>query len=125
MDDVICKTLPQLINNHLVVELAVVLVAVSVYGAEEPGAPTGEASQPHLLLAHAAPVLLLLPVAAAALVPGGPAGGGADLRALDSLGLRLRPHTGHRGLGGLQGGGRGGGLLLVTQTLETRASAGA
>lgn len=105
------------------------LVAVSVYGAEEAAAPAGEPGQPHLLLAHAAPVLLLLPVAGA-LLPGGPGGGagpGADLGALLGLGLCLRPHTGHYcGLGGLQRCGRGRGrLLLVAQTLEARAGGGA
>ena len=110
--------------SHLVVELAFVLVAVSVYGAEEAAAPARAPGQPHLLLAHAAPILLLLPVAGA-LLPGGPGGGagpGADLGALLGLDLWLRPHTRHYcGLGGLQRCG----LLLVTQTLEARAGGGA
>lgn len=88
-------------NSHLVVELALVLVAVSVYGTEEAAAPAGEPGQPHLLLAHTAPVLLLLAVLTPGLVPAGGPGGGAGLGVLPGLGLGLRPDHRHRGLGGL------------------------
>ena len=59
---------------YLVVEAAVVLVAVSMYGAEEAAAPAGEPGQPHLLLARLTPVLLLLPLLVPA-VPGVARGG--------------------------------------------------
>ena len=59
---------------YLVVKAAVVLVAVSMYGAEEAAAPAGEPGQPHLLLARLTPVLLLLPLLIPA-VPGVARGG--------------------------------------------------
>ena len=43
------------LSAHLVVEVACVLVTVSMYGAEQPPAPTGEAGQAQLLLATGAP----------------------------------------------------------------------
>ena len=61
-------------SGYLVVEAAVVLVAVSMYGAEETAAPAGEPGQPHLLLARLTPVLLLLPLLVPA-VPGVARGG--------------------------------------------------
>ena len=67
------QVLTRIQNNesccYLVVEAAVVLVAVSMYGAEEAAAPAGEPGQPHLLLARLTPVLLLLPLLIPA-VPG-------------------------------------------------------
>lgn len=67
--------LADLLGAHgLVVEAAVVLVAVSMYGAEETAAPAGEPGQPHLLLARLTPVLLLLPLLVPA-VPGVARGG--------------------------------------------------
>lgn len=95
-------TLGYLLRSHgLVVELALVLVAVSVYGAEEATAPAGEPSQSQLLLAHAAPVLLLLAVLASVLLARGP-GDGRGLRGrLLGLWLWLRPQNRNCGLGGL------------------------
>ena len=89
------------LNNHLVVELALVLVAVSVYGAEEATAPAGEPSQSQLLLAHAAPVLLLLAVLASVLLARGPGDGRGLGGRLLGLRLWLRPQNRNCGLGGL------------------------
>ena len=111
---------------HLVVELALVLVAVSVYGAEEAATSAGEPSQPHLLLAHAAPILLLLPILTSVLLPRGSGDRGTagppGLGCLLDLGLWLRSEAGNCGLGCLKTRGcRGwGSLLLGTHTRAGR-----
>ena len=109
---------------YLVVEAAVVLVAVSMYGAEEAAAPAGEPGQPHLLLARLTPVLLLLPLLIPA-VPGVTGGGRGGSGPEDGVGWVLgrggaggRDH-GHGGLPGLEGG-RGHHLLLAAQAGQTR-----
>merc|ERR1719431_2322079 len=100
-------------TQRLVVEAALVLVAVAVYGAEELPAPTGEAGEAELLLAGGASVLLLLAVlpvllgaAAGACLSAGGLGDGGD------SGQRRVEAGGGAGAGeglGLQGeGGEGG-----------------
>jgi len=81
-------------------------------GAEEATTATGEAGQPHLLLADQTTVLLLLPVLLAVLVV--LAGGGGPL-VLPSV--SRRGQAGHSGLGSGQAGGRAGRQdLLFTET---------
>ena len=47
---------------YLIIKSAIVLVTVSVYGAEETSTTTGKSSQTDLLLTNKTTVLLLLPV---------------------------------------------------------------
>ena len=100
---------------YLVVEAALVLVAVAVYGAEELAAPAGEAGQAQLLLAGGAPVLFLLAILAILLAAtAGPALGAPRLGDGGHRGQRRVEAGGGAGAGegqrlGLQGeGGEGG-----------------
>jgi len=130
-------------TQRLVVEAALVLVAVAVYGAEELAAPAGEAGQAQLLLAGGAPVLFLLAIlslllAAAAL--GAPrlgdgghcgqrrveAGGGAGAGEGQRLGLQGEGGEGGAGGAGAEAGGHVGGrrlLLLHDVFVAERAEA--
>lgn len=98
--------------QSLVIEVTLMFVAVSMNGAEEATAATGEAGQPHLLLAGQTTVLLLLPVLLAVLVV--LAGGGGPQVLLP---VARRGHDGHSGLGSSKTGSRTGREdLLSTET---------
>ena len=57
-----CSNVNYFFHIYLIIKSAIVLVTVSVYGAEETSTTTGKSSQTDLLLTNKTTVLLLLPV---------------------------------------------------------------